>query len=44
MLNGWYETTDVHNTSDKDLNNTDGCCVSVETGKDLPIHVDRWKT
>jgi hypothetical protein len=44
MLNGWYETTDVHNTSDKDLNNTDGCRVSVETDKDLPMRVDRWKT
>ena len=30
-------------TSDKNLNNTDGCCVSVEAGKDLPTHVDSWK-
>jgi hypothetical protein len=30
-------------TSDKDLNNTDGWCVSVEAGKDLPTHVDCWK-
>ncbi len=30
-------------TSDKDLNNTGGWCVSVEAGKDLPTHVDRWK-
>jgi hypothetical protein len=30
-------------TSDKDLNNTDGWCVSVEAGKDLPTHVDSWK-
>jgi hypothetical protein len=30
-------------TSDKDLNNTDGWCVSVEAGKDLPTHVDYWK-
>jgi hypothetical protein len=30
-------------TSDKDLNNTDGWCVSVEAGKDLPTQVDMWK-
>ena len=30
-------------TSDKDLNNTDGWCVSVEAGKDLPTHVHTWK-
>jgi hypothetical protein len=30
-------------TSDKDLNNTDGWCVSVEAGKDLPTHVHSWK-
>ena len=30
-------------TSDKDLNNTNGWCVSVEAGKDLPTHVDTWK-
>jgi hypothetical protein len=30
-------------TSDKDLNNTDGWCVSVEAGKDLPTHVHCWK-
>jgi hypothetical protein len=29
-------------TSDKDLNNTDGWCVSVEAGKDLPTLVDMW--
>ena len=30
-------------TSDKDLNNANGWCVSVEAGKDLPTHVDTWK-
>jgi hypothetical protein len=30
-------------TSDKDLNNTNGWCVSVEAGKDLPTHVHSWK-
>jgi hypothetical protein len=30
-------------TSDKDLNNTTGWCVSVEAGKDLPTHVHCWK-
>jgi hypothetical protein len=30
-------------TSDKELNNTNGWCVSVEAGKDLPTHVDSWK-
>ena len=30
-------------TSDKDLNNTNGWCVSVEAGKDLPTHVHTWK-
>jgi hypothetical protein len=30
-------------TSDKDLNNTNGWCVSVQTGKDLPTHVHSWK-
>jgi len=30
-------------TSDKDLNNSDGWCVSVEAGKDLPTHVHSWK-
>jgi hypothetical protein len=30
-------------TSDKDLNNTSGWCVSVEAGKDLPTHVHSWK-
>jgi hypothetical protein len=30
-------------TSDKDLNNTKGWCVSVEAGKDLPTHVHSWK-
>jgi hypothetical protein len=30
-------------TSDKDLNNTEGWCVSVEAGKDLPTHVHSWK-
>ncbi len=29
-------------TSDKDLNNNHGWCVSVEAGKDLPTEVDRW--
>ena len=30
-------------TSDKELNNTNGWCVSVEAGKDLPTHVHSWK-
>ena len=30
-------------TSDKDLNNSNGWCVSVEAGKDLPTHVHSWK-
>jgi hypothetical protein len=30
-------------TSDKELNNTNGWCVSVEAGKDLPTQVDMWK-
>jgi hypothetical protein len=30
-------------TSDKDLDNTNGWCVSVEAGKDLPTHVHSWK-
>jgi hypothetical protein len=30
-------------TSDKDLNNINGWCVSVEAGKDLPTHVHSWK-
>ena len=30
-------------TSDKDLNNTGGWCVSVEAGKDLPTLVHTWK-
>ncbi len=30
-------------TADKDLNNANGWCVSVEAGKDLPTHVHTWK-
>jgi hypothetical protein len=30
-------------TSDKDLNNSDGWCVSVQAGKDLPTHIHIWK-
>jgi hypothetical protein len=44
----WIRFTTDHtwmfsDTSDKDLNNTDGWSVSVEAGKDLPTHVDSWK-
>jgi hypothetical protein len=30
-------------TSDKDLDNSNGWCISVESGKDLPTHVHSWK-